>query len=71
MSGQVAKTKSLLARRWVTGLESAQLGGCIALSQRVSEMRSDGLTVIDKWITTAGGARIKAYRWIKPTRWTA
>ena len=65
MSGQVATTRSLLSNRWLTALESAQGGGCLALSQSVGEMSRDGLTVIDKWVTTAGGARVKSYRWIK------
>ena len=65
MSGQVATTRSLLSKRWLTALESAQAGGCLALSQRVGEMRRAGEVVIDKWIVTPGGARVKAYRWFK------
>lgn len=71
MSGQVAKTRSLLSRRWLTALESAQLGGCMSLSQRVSVWRRQGLVIVDKWVTTPAGARIKAYRWLKPTGWSA
>jgi hypothetical protein len=64
MSGQTARTRSLLSERWLTALESAQQGGCMALSQRVGEMRREGLTVLDKWVETPAGARVKAYRWI-------
>ena len=71
MSGQVARTKHMLARGWLTQLDCALRGGVLSLSQRVGDMRREGLTVIDKWVVTAGGARVKAYRWIKPTRWTA
>lgn len=66
-----AKTRQLLRKGWITALECAQQGGCLSLSQRVSEMRAEGEFVADKWVETAGGARIKAYKWIRPTRWTA
>jgi hypothetical protein len=55
-------TLSLLRRGWTTALECAQAGGCLSLSQRVGEFRRAGVSVIDKWITTPSGARIKAYR---------
>ena len=66
-----AKTLSLLRRGWTTALQSAQAGGCLALAQLVSEWRASGMTVLDKWVETAGGARIKAYRIVGPTKWTA
>jgi hypothetical protein len=55
------RTISLLRRGWTTALQSAQQGGCLSLAQRVSEMRRSGVTVLDKWVSTGGGARVKAY----------
>jgi hypothetical protein len=55
------RTISLLRRGWTTALQSAQQGGCLALSQRVGELRRAGVTVMDKWVSTSGGARVKAY----------
>jgi len=66
-----AKTIALLRRGWLTALDSASRGGCLSLSQRVSELRRAGYTVQDKWVDTQGGARVKAYRLLSPTRWTA
>ena len=58
----IAKTIYLLRRGWTTALESAQAGGCLSLSQRVGELRRSGCTVLDCWVETPSGARIKAYR---------
>jgi hypothetical protein len=68
---QTKRTIQLLTKGWLTALESAQQGGCLSLSQRVGELRRGGAVVIDKWIETPAGARIKSYRLILPTRWTA
>lgn len=59
------RTISLLRRRWLTALECAKLGGCLSLSQRVSELRAAGYQVADRWKKTRGGARVKAYRLAK------
>ena len=73
---KIERTIQLLKRGWLTALESAQQGGCLALSQRVGELRGevcwvccekDGyiyhrFVIIDKWVKTGGGARVKAYR---------
>lgn len=64
-------TISLLRKGWTTSLTCAMRGGVWSLAQRVSEMRRDGLTVIDKWVELPSGARIKAYRIVRPTKWTA
>ncbi len=68
---QKAKRLQLLKRGWLTSLESALKGGGQALSQRVGDHRSEGVCIIDKWVKTAGGSRVKAYRIVKPTTWTA
>lgn len=68
---QIDKTIRLMRRGWTTALQSAQQGGCLSLSQRVGELRKAGVFVIDKWIRTGGGARVKSYRIVSPTRWTA
>lgn len=68
---QKATTFALLSKRWVTALESAQAGGCLSLSQRCGEWRRGGHCIVDRWVTMASGARVKAYRLVKPTKWTA
>ena len=57
-----ARTMALLRRGWVTALECAQRGGCLALSQRVGEFRRAGHQIDAKWVRTPGGARVMAYR---------
>ena len=66
-----ARTLQLLRRGWTTAIHSAMNGGCLSLSQRVGEFKRSGVEIADKWVHTAGGAKIKAYRIVKPTRWTA
>ena len=51
-----------LKRGWLTTLESIHEIGLSSLSQRVSVMRRQGINIIDKWVTTASGSRVKAYR---------
>lgn len=51
-----------LRRRWLTPLDAALSVGIFSLSQRCGELRRRGVVVIDKWVTTRGGSRIKAYR---------
>lgn len=53
-----------LKRGWTTGLEALNDCGTMKLATRVSEMRRDGLNVIDKWVEQ-GGKRFKAYRLLK------
>ena len=60
-----------MKRRWLTALEAAQTVGVLALSQRCGELRRDGVCVVDEWIKTASGKRVKRYRISVPTRWTA
>ena len=63
-------TLRLLRRGWTTAMQSAMAGGVMSLSQRCGQWR-DEYGIVDKWITTDSGARIKAYRIVKPTKWTA
>ena len=61
---------SLLARKWVTPLVALHECGCLSLAQRVSEWRASGLDIADKW-EAANGKRFKAYKLIRPTKWSA
>ena len=72
------RTIAILKRGWTTSLECAQQGGVLSLSQRVSlDLRQArvintsktrlGLTaprfdISEKWVKTAGGSRVKAWR---------
>lgn len=60
----------MLGTRWMTHIDALQLCGIATISQRVSEWRAAGHTIVDRWIES-DGARFKAYRLVKPTRWTA
>lgn len=59
------RTLALLARGWLTSLQSAQRGGCLSLSQRVGEFRRQGWVIDHKWVKTESGARVRAYRLVK------
>ena len=45
----------------LTGLEAITLFGCIRLASRISDLRSSGHPIADRWITTASGKRVKQY----------
>lgn len=53
-----------LKRGWCTGLQAVYDCGTMKLATRVSEMRRDGLNIIDK-LVEQGGKRFKAYRIVK------
>lgn len=61
---------ALLARQWVTPISALQHCQCLSLAQRCSEWRRDGMPIFDKWVQS-NGKRFKAYKLIKPTKWTA
>jgi len=42
---KIERTIALLRRGWLTSLESAQRGGVLALSQRISELRGETVYV--------------------------
>lgn len=56
---------SLLRKQYVTPIDALDKCGIFSLAQRVSEWRRDGHLIGDKWIVTASGARLKAYRLVK------
>jgi len=66
-----ARTIALLKSGWLTAMECAQSGGVWSLSQRVSELRRNGAVVIDKVVDLPSGSKIKAYKLLMPTKWTA
>ena len=55
-------------RGYITALESALMGGCLALSQRVGEWKRQGCLIGDKWVITKGGAKVKAYRVLRAAK---
>lgn len=52
----------LLQRKWVTPLVALSEAQCLSLSQRCGEFRREGVNVIDRWVKTPTGKRVKAYR---------
>ncbi|MDO9313374.1 MAG: helix-turn-helix domain-containing protein [Burkholderiaceae bacterium] len=62
------KLLKLLKAQWTTPIEALEACGILSLSQRVSEWRAAGVVILDKWVTTGTGARVKAYRVVKVCR---
>jgi len=60
-----------LCRKWLTPLDAALECGVFALSQRCGDFRREGHCVIDKWVHLPSGARVKAYRITRQTKWSA
>lgn len=52
----------LLKRQWVTPLVALEKANCLSLSQRCGDLRRDGVKVLDKWVKTASGKKVKSYR---------
>jgi Helix-turn-helix domain len=52
----------LLQRKWVTPLVALNEAQCLSLSQRCGDFRRSGLNVVDRWVKTPSGKRVKAYR---------
>lgn len=46
--------------RWITPLDALRLFGCMSLSQRIGNLRREGVKVADRWVRV-GAARVKAY----------
>ena len=53
-----------LRKGWCTGMDALQTCGTMKLATRVSELRRDGFTVLDKWVEQ-GGKRFKSYKLVK------
>lgn len=53
---------SLLKREWVGPLDALERCGVLSLAQRVSEWRSCGITINDRWMTSPTGSRYKQYK---------
>jgi len=53
-----------LKRRWMTPLDALKLCGTMKLASRVSELRRDGVVILDRWVEV-NGKRFKAYRVLK------
>lgn len=50
-----------LKQGWTTPLDALTACGSFKLATRVSELRRDGLVIVDKWVEQ-GGKRFKSYR---------
>ena len=64
-------TLRLLRKGWTTALDSALAGGVLSLSQRCGDWERAGMHIAKRWEVTKGGAKVMAYRVIRPTKWTA
>lgn len=60
-----------LKRGFVTPLDALNLVGCLSLSQRCGELEREGHAIDRVWRDLPSGKRVRAYRILKPTRWTA
>ena len=52
----------LLKTQWVTPVDALQKAHCFSLSQRCGEFRRAGVNVLDKWVKTDSGKKVKAYK---------
>ena len=75
---KLERTIAILKRGYTTSLECAQQGGVLSLSQRVNldlrpmvcwvasyrfgAKRATRFDIAEKWVTTPGGARVKAWK---------
>lgn len=50
-----------LKQGWTTPLDALTACGSFKIATRVSELRRDGLVIVDKWVEQ-GGKRFKSYR---------
>lgn len=55
----------LLSRKWLTPLSALKEAQCLSLSQRCGELRRAGINVVDKWVKTDSGKRVKSYRIVR------
>ena len=62
---KIARLRKLLKKQWITPLVALNECGLMSLSQRIGDLRREGMTIIDKWVTPSPGTRFKAYRCVK------
>lgn len=55
----------LTAGETLDDMKALNLFGCWSLSQRISEMRADGIPIISKMVTAPSGKRHAIY-WLEP-----
>ena len=60
-----ARLLALLKKQYVTPIDALDRCGIFSLAQRVSEFRRDGMTILDRWVETSVGSRVKSYRLVK------
>lgn len=46
---------------WITPLDALGLFGCMSLSQRIGNLKREGVKIADKWVVRLNGKRVKAY----------
>lgn len=62
---KTAALLELLKRQWVTPLVALEKVKILSLSQRCGQFRRAGHVVLDKWVKTSSGSKVKAYRLVK------
>ena len=45
----------------IDGMTALDLFGCFRLPSRIHDLRERGMTITDRWKTTASGKRVKEY----------
>lgn len=59
---KLARTIAILKQRYTTSLDCALQGGCLSLSQRVTRDIEPVYIVRRRWVKTASGSRVMAYK---------
>jgi hypothetical protein len=61
-----AHLTDLMRKHWVTPLDALTLCDCLSFSQRLTEIKRQligtDLVLVDRWIVTDTGKRIKAWK---------
>jgi hypothetical protein len=58
---QIQSIIKRLKRGWMTPAQAFHECGSMKLASRVSELRANGVNIVDKWCES-GGKKFKAYR---------
>lgn len=64
MNTKVSKLIALLKKGWVSPIDALNHCQLLSLSQRVGELKRNGVLIVDKWVSHSGG-RHKAYRIVR------